>query len=95
MLLRFVSVENMPNHTLRSGKHAADKRSIDGLGERIGALRVKQGLSQQVLATRAGMSIPRLRDAERFSAATTETLTLLARVLGVSVDVLSGRKEMP
>lgn len=82
----------MPNHSLRSGNHAADKRSIDGLGARLGALRVAQNLSQQVLATRAGMSIPRLRDAERFSAATTETLTALARVLGVTVDHLTGRK---
>lgn len=67
------------------------KRNIAGLGERLSALRVKSGLSQQVLATRAGISIPRLRDAERFGTATTETLNLLARVLGVTLDDLAGR----
>lgn len=67
------------------------KRNITGLGERLSALRVKSGLSQQVLATRAGISIPRLRDAERFGAATTETLNLLAKALGVTVDDLAGR----
>jgi len=55
------------------------------------ALRRSAGLSQQVLATRAGISIPRLRDAELHSLATTATLTLLARTLAVSVDLLTGR----
>ncbi|MBM7117656.1 helix-turn-helix domain-containing protein [Archangium primigenium] len=68
------------------------KRSVPGLGERIIALRKSRGLSQQVLATRAGISIPRLRDAERFGAATTETLTLLAQALATDVDSLLGRK---
>ena len=49
-------------------------------------------LSQQVLATRAGISIARLRDLELYGAATTETLNLLARVLGITVDELTGRK---
>lgn len=79
--------------SLRSGNHAADKRTIEGLAGRLTALRVARNLSQQVLATRAKMSIPRLRDAERFSAATTETLNLLAQVLGVTVDHLTGRAE--
>ena len=69
------------------------KRSVPGLAERLLALREAHGLSQQVLATRAGISIPRLRDAERFGAATTETLRLLARALAVDVDALTGRKE--
>jgi transcriptional regulator with XRE-family HTH domain len=69
------------------------KRSVPGLAERLVALRAAHGLSQQVLATRAGISIPRLRDAERFGAATTETLNLLARALATDVDVLTGRKE--
>ena len=69
------------------------KRSVPGLAERLVALREAHGLSQQVLATRAGISIPRLRDAERFGAATTETLSLLARALATDVDALLGRKE--
>lgn len=71
------------------------KRNIEGLAERLVTLRRAAGLSQQVLATRAGISIPRLRDAERFSTATTETLNLLARALGTDVDVLLGRKAAP
>lgn len=69
------------------------KRSVPGLGERLVALRKSRGFSQQVLATRAGISIPRLRDAERLGAATTETLTLLAQALATDVDTLLGRKE--
>jgi transcriptional regulator with XRE-family HTH domain len=68
------------------------KRSVPGLAERLVSLRRASGLSQQVLATRAGISIPRLRDAERFGTATTETLNLVARALGVAVDALTGRK---
>jgi transcriptional regulator with XRE-family HTH domain len=63
------------------------------LAERLEVLRQAQRLSQQVLATRAGISIPRLRDAERFGAATPETLALLARALGMDVDTLLGRRE--
>lgn len=69
------------------------KRSVPGLGARLVALRKSLGLSQQVLATRAGISIPRLRDAECFGAATTETLNLLAQALATDVDTLLGRKE--
>lgn len=69
------------------------KRSIPGLGARLIALRKSRGLSQQVLATKAGISIPRLRDAECFNAATTETLNLLAQALATDVDTLLGRKE--
>lgn len=71
------------------------KRRIEGLAERLVTLRGAAGLSQQVLATRASISIPRLRDAERFGAATTETLNLLARALGTDVDVLLGHKPAP
>jgi hypothetical protein len=38
------------------------------------------------------MSTNRLRDLERYGLATVDTLTRLARVLGVSVDELTGRK---
>ncbi|OJT16852.1 hypothetical protein BO221_48000 [Archangium sp. Cb G35] len=69
------------------------KRSFPGLAERLVSLRQSRGLSQQVLATRAGISIPRLRDAECFGAATTETLNLLAHALATDVDTLLGRKE--
>lgn len=69
------------------------KRSIPGLGERLVSLREARSLSQQVLATRAGISIPRLRDAERYGAATIETLNLLGRALGLTVDELTGRRD--
>lgn len=69
------------------------KRNVPGLAERLVSLRQASGLSQQVLATRAGISIPRLRDAEHYGAATTETLNLLARALGIDVDAPLGRKS--
>lgn len=68
------------------------KRIIPGLAERAKSQRLKQGLSQQVAATRAGMSMNRLRDLERHSIATTDTLAKLARVLALDVDTLTGRK---
>ena len=75
-------------------KHLS-KRSFQGLGERAIAARAAMGLSQQVAATRAGMSMNRLRDLERYSLATTDTLLRLSRVLGVAVDVLTGRRVVP
>lgn len=69
------------------------KRRIDGLGERVVALRSERGLSQQVLATKAGISIPRLGDVERYGAATTATLNRIARALRVDVDTLLSRKD--
>lgn len=68
------------------------KRSVQGLSERVAFLRGRAGLSQQVLATRAGISIPRLADAERHGLATTETLMLIARALGLDVDDVAGRR---
>lgn len=69
------------------------KKRTDGLGERIVAMRRAKGISQQVLATRAGISIPRLGDAERYGAATTETLKRVARALQTDVDTLVGRND--
>lgn len=69
------------------------KRSFPGLSSRLGTLRGARGLSQQVLATQAGISIPRLRDAERFGVTTVETLQLLAQVLGVDVADLQAETE--
>lgn len=71
------------------------KRNLPGLAAVLVALRRAAGLSQQVLATRAGISIPRLHDAERHGLATTETLNLVARALGVDVDVLTGKRAAP
>lgn len=69
------------------------KRSFPGLAERAKAKRVQLGLSQQVAATRAGMSMNRLRDLERHGLATMTTVMKLALVLGIDVDVLTGRKD--
>lgn len=68
------------------------KRSIPGLAERAKSKRLELGLSQQVAATRAGMSMNRLRDLERHGLATMDTVARLARALGVDVDTLTGRK---
>lgn len=70
---------------------AITKRQIDGLADRIIKLRASVGLSQQFFATRAGISIPRLREAERYGAATTDTLNRIAKAFCVSVDDLTGR----
>lgn len=67
------------------------KRIVPGLPERLLELREAAELSQQVLATRAGISIPTLSAAERFGVATTKTIGLLARALGTDVDRLMGR----
>jgi transcriptional regulator with XRE-family HTH domain len=67
------------------------KRSFPGLAERAKSARISAGLSQQVAATRAGMSTNRLRDVERYGLATTDTVTKLARVFSVDVDLLMGR----
>lgn len=69
------------------------KRTFPGLAERAKSARIELGLSQQVAATRAGMSTNRLRDLERHGLATLETIALLARVLNVHVDALTGKKE--
>jgi transcriptional regulator with XRE-family HTH domain len=67
------------------------KKTIPGLGLRLRQLRAERALSQQVLATRAGISIPRLREAEQYNAATTSTLARLARALALDLDRLVGR----
>jgi transcriptional regulator with XRE-family HTH domain len=69
------------------------KRSFPGLAERAKTARLERGLSQQIAATRAGMSMNRLRDLERYGLATVTTVTKLARMLGVSIDDLTGRRE--
>lgn len=69
------------------------KRTIPGLAERARSMRLEQGLSQQVAATRAGISTNRLRDLESHSLATIDTVMRIARVLGVDVDTLTGRRE--
>jgi transcriptional regulator with XRE-family HTH domain len=68
------------------------KRRIEGVAERAKSRRLQRKLSQQVTATRAGMSINRLRDLERYGLATPDTLARLARALETSVDELTGRK---
>lgn len=84
---------------VRSPKHGlmnlrSLKRTFPGLAAKAKAKRLELGLSQQVTATRAGMSMNRLRDLERHDLATLETISRLARVLGLELDVLTGRKEV-
>ena len=63
------------------------KRHRRGLEKIVSAFREKSGLSLQVAATQANVSIPRWRDAESFGLATDETLLQLAKV-GVDVSAL-------
>jgi len=49
-------------------------------------------LSQTVASVRAGLSLATLRRAELYGAARARTLAALARVYGVSVDDLRGRR---
>lgn len=69
------------------------KKCLPGLGERVRHLRNRQGLSLQVAATRGGTTPQTLVQLERHDLATTRTLNCVARVLGVSVDELTGRRE--
>ncbi|MGV3625832.1 MAG: helix-turn-helix domain-containing protein [Archangium sp.] len=68
------------------------KRTFAGLAQRARSRRLELGLSQQVAATRAGMSMNRLRDLELHGLATLSTITKLSSALGVSVDELTGRR---
>lgn len=66
------------------------KRFYPGLTDRLRGLRKT---SRQVAATRAETTLPTFADAENHGLATPETLRKIARVLGVSVDELTGRKS--
>ena len=69
------------------------KKCLPGLGARVKALRQRQGLTLQVAATRGGTTPQTLVQLERHDLATARTLNCVARALGVSVDVLTGRSE--
>ncbi len=58
---------------------------------RIRAARLNNKMSQVIASARSGVSLGTIRIAERYGAATTRTLNALARVYGISVDVLRGR----
>ncbi len=60
----------------------------------IEAARQSKRLTKYRLAVRSGLSLQTVRLACQ-GIATTRTRTLLARALGVDVDVLTGRKETP
>ncbi|MBR6259705.1 MAG: helix-turn-helix transcriptional regulator [Oscillospiraceae bacterium] len=63
------------------------------LGERIKTLRQEQGLSQEVLAERLGVSRQAVSKWEKdLSRPDTENLLALASVFGVSIDELAGNK---
>ena len=56
--------------------------------------RDRAGITQITLSLRSRLSLSTIRNAER-GLATKSTLTAIARALGVSVDVVSGRKGNP
>ncbi len=68
------------------------KKCIPGLGARVKAIRARLGLTLQVAATRGGTTPQTLVQLERHDLATTRTLNCVARALGTSIDVLTGRK---
>lgn len=59
-----------------------------GLADKLLGLRLGLGLSQQALATQAGISMPRLSEAERHGLATIETVVFLAGALRLELSEL-------
>lgn len=68
------------------------KKLHPGLGAQVRELRLRKGLTLQVAATRGGTTPQTLVQLERHDLATTRTLNCVARILGLSVDELTGRK---
>jgi transcriptional regulator with XRE-family HTH domain len=68
------------------------KMNIPGLAERAKTLRHSIGLSQQIVATKAGISPNRLRDLETQSIATLDTIAKVAAALGVGPEFLIGAR---
>jgi transcriptional regulator with XRE-family HTH domain len=62
----------------------------DEIGDRVRARRAALRLSQQVLATRAGLSIRTVANVERGQDTTIDTLRRIAEELGVSASELLG-----
>lgn len=71
------------------------KKRVPGLGDRVRELRTRKALTLQVAATRGATTPQTWIQAERFDLATARTLNNIARVLGVDVDTLVGRKPVP
>lgn len=65
------------------------------LGDAIRGARRRAGLSQVKLAVRAGVSLSTIRLAETAGVATSRTLVGIARALGMRIDDLRGRHELP
>lgn len=65
------------------------------LGERLKQLRALAGLSQNELAKRAGVSHPTISyiEAGKHKSVNVDTAKRLAKVLGVSLDLLAGMHE--
>ncbi|TPW28236.1 helix-turn-helix transcriptional regulator [Martelella alba] len=64
----------------------SDSDILVGIGQRLRQARLAAGLTQEELATRAGISRPRYRDIETgIAAARATTLINLARALGLEV----------
>jgi transcriptional regulator with XRE-family HTH domain len=62
------------------------------VGRRVRLRREALGLSQQALASQAGLAIRTVANVERGQDATMDTLRRLADVLGASADELLGRR---
>ena len=72
--------------------NASTKKCLPGVGARVRELRLRQGLSLQVAATRGGTTPATLVQLERYDLATTRTLNCVARALGITFDEITARK---
>ena len=74
--------------------HGNTKKKCPEVGSRVRAIRLRLGLSLQVAATRGGTTPQTLIQLEKYGLATTRTLNCVSKALGVSVDELTGRREV-
>ena len=63
------------------------------MAERLETARQQAGITKWSLAVKSGLSLSSVRMAFQ-GVASTRTLTLICRVLGVSLDDIRGRKEV-
>lgn len=71
------------------------RKTIEPVGERIARLRREQGITQQDLAEKLGVTQPNISEYERGAYVPNATMIVrLAEILGVSADELLGMKPL-
>ncbi|MCL2848984.1 MAG: helix-turn-helix transcriptional regulator [Micrococcales bacterium] len=73
---------------------AAARRALADLGEHLRTWRRLNGVTQQLLAERAGVSVPTLRALESGASVSTDTLVRVLRALGVLDTVVDAADPM-